>query len=120
MSEPTALRSCNVSSSSIGRFAAESKRDKEESTATTSSDDTQAREVRIVASGGGGGGDKPPLSESEDGKEIILQGFLKKQTHSRFTKYKKRWCMLSADSLTYYENKVRHVIKFIYFSNQIK
>jgi hypothetical protein len=82
--------------------ATESKREhnKEESTATTSGDEDQVREVRIASSAG----DKPP-AESDEG--IILQGFLKKQTHSRFTKYKKRWCVLSADSLTYYENKVR-------------
>ncbi len=37
---------------------------------------------------------------------VILQGYLRKQCNSRFTKYKKRWCVLSAESLVYYIEKV--------------
>jgi len=49
--------------------------------------------------------DKAYIDVDDNKEDIILQGFLKKQTHSRFNKYKKRWCVLTADSLTYYPDK---------------
>lgn len=67
--------------------------------APTSGGEGQTRDTAKV-------GSEKTATEAEDGKEIILQGFLKKQTHSRFNKYKKRWCVLTADSLTYYPDKV--------------